>query len=326
MSRIARSIAALAGALFALTAHAASPYTASYPQRPIRLIVPSAAGGPIDTVGRAVNQGMSQFLGQQVVIDNRAGAGGMIGAEIVAKSAPDGYTLLLGTPGLLMVVPHITTGASYTLGDFAPVSVLAKMPMLLLAHPALPAKTVPELIALAKSRPGKLNYASGGVGTGIHIGFEMFNRAAGIQVTHVPYKGAAPGMTAVVGGEADLMFNAMPVALPLVKQERLRALGIGSRKRSGFMPTVSTIAEAGLDYEYEAWYSIVVPRGTPPAIVGRLYEAVTHTLGTPDLKDRLAGYGIEAVGSSPKDFAAYMREEDARMDKVITATGLRVKK
>jgi len=149
---------------------------------------------------------------------------------------------------------------------------------------------------------------------------------AGIQVTHVPYKGAAPGMTAVMSGEADLMFNALPVALPLVKQDRLRALGIGSRKRSAFLPSLPTIAEAGLDYEYEAWYSIVAPKGTPQAIVTRLYDAVAHTLGAPEMKDRLAGYGIESVGSTPTQFAAYMREENARLDKVITATGLRVKK
>lgn len=310
----------------AAAAQAAQPMPASYPQRPIRLIVPSSPGGPIDTVARTVNAGMSQLLGQQVVVDNRAGAGGMIGAEIAARSVPDGYTLLLGTPGLLMVVPHITPGATYMLDDFAPVTVVATMPMLLLARPALPARSVPELIALARAKPGALNYASGGVGTGIHIGFEMLNRAAGIQVTHIPYKGAAPGMTAVMSGEADLMFNALPVALPLVKQERLRALGIGSRKRSAFLPALPTIAEAGFDYEYEAWYSIVAPKGTPSAIVTRLYEAVAHTLGAPEMKDRLASYGIESVGSTPTQFAAYMREENARLDKVITATGLRVKK
>ena len=310
----------------AATAHAAQSAPSAYPQRPVRLIVPSAAGGPIDTVARTVNVGMSQFLGEQVVVDNRAGAGGMIGAEIAAKSAPDGYTLLLGTPGLLMVVPHITPGATYKLEDFAPVTVVATMPMVLLARTTLPAKSVPELIALAKAKPGALNYASGGVGTGIHIGFEMFNRAAGIQVTHIPYKGAAPGMTAVMSGEADLMFNALPVALPLVKQDRLRALGIGSRKRSAFLPALPTIAEAGFDYEYEAWYSIVAPKGTPAAIVTRLYDAVAHTLRAPDMKDRLAGYGIESVGSTPTQFAAYMRDENARLDKVITATGLRVKK
>ena len=311
------------GALAACASvHAAAPAADSYPQRPIRLIVPSSAGGPIDTVARTVNAGMSQFLGQQVVVDNRAGAGGMIGAEIAAKAAPDGYTLLLGTPGLLMVVPHITQGATYTLADFAPVTVIATMPMLLIARPTLPARSVPELIALAKSKPGALNYASGGVGTGIHIGFEMLNRAAGIQVTHVPYKGAAPGMTALMSGEVEFSFANIPSSLGYVEQGRLRAIAITSAKRSALLPKLPTMAEAGLPgFETATWYGLLAPAATPHEIVAKLNQAVNTAVKNPEVNKRLAQLGADPVIESPQFFAKYLATEIDRWAKVVKASG-----
>lgn len=325
MKLLSRSVvlgACLVGTLSALSQAAAQ----TYPNRPIRLIVPSAPGGPIDIVARTAGSGMAEVLGQQVVIDNRAGAGGMIATEIAARTAPDGYTLLLGVPSLLLIIPQINASATYKHSDFAPVSVVATMPMLMLVSPALPVKSVTDLVNLAKSRPGQLNYASGGVGTGIHVAFEHFTMVAGIKITHVPYKGATPAMTGMIGGEADMMFNGLPAALPLMSQGRVRALAVGSRKRSELLPSVPTIAESGLNFEYNSWYSIVVPRGTPRPVVEKLYDAITRTLAKAEMKERLTGQGIESIGSSPAEFASFLKEENARLDQVITATGLRVKK
>ncbi len=305
---------------------AAQTAAQSYPQRPIRLVVPSAPGGPLDIVARSVGPGLSDVLGQQVVIDNRAGAGGLIGTETVAKSPPDGYTLLLGVSGLLFIVPKINPSATYTFSDFAPVSVAATMPMLLLVSPALAAKSVPELIVLARTRPGELNYASGGIGTGIHVAFELFNLVAGVKITHVPYKGATPAMTGIMGGEADMMFNGLPPALPFVKQGRLRALAVGDKKRTQFLPGVPTVGESGLAFEYTSWYAIVAPRGTPPPVIARLHSAIVQTLAKADMKERFTSQGIEAIGSTPAEFASFLREENVRLDKVIDATGLRAKK
>ena len=314
--------ASLAGCLVCVDVAAAQPY----PNRPIRLIVPSAAGGPIDIVARAAGSGMSEILGQQVVIDNRAGAGGMIGTEIAARTAADGYTLLLGVPSLLLIIPQINASATYTHNDFAPVSVVATMPMLMLVSPSLPVKSVTDLVALAKARPGQLNYASGGIGTGIHVAFEHFTMVAGVKITHVPYKGASPAMTGMIGGEADMMFNGLPAALPLMNQGRVRALAVGSRTRSELVPSVPSIAESGLNFEYTSWYSIVVPRGTPQPVVAKLHDAIVKTLAKPEMKERLTGQGVESIGSSPAEFAAFLKDENARLVQVITATGLRVKR
>jgi tripartite-type tricarboxylate transporter receptor subunit TctC len=297
---------------------------ASFPNRPIRMIAPSSAGGPVDVIARAVSQGLGEVLGQQVVIDNRAGAAGLIGAEMVATGTPDGYTLLFGFSGPLVIVPHLGGKTPYhTLKDFAPVSLAAQAPYVLLMHPSVPVSSVKELIALAKSRPGKLNFASGGNGTGIHLAGELFKLAAGVNIVHVPYKGAGPGQTALLANEVDMMFNGLPPALPHVKSGRLKALAVGGAKRSPLLPDMPTIAESGLDFNTTGWYGIVAPRATPRAVVSKLHAGTVKALAAPSLKESLARQGVEAVGSTPDEFARLIRDEWNKWEKVIEAAGLK---
>ena len=218
----------------------------SYPDKPIRLIAPSSAGGPADVIARIVAPGWAGLLGQPIVIDNRAGAAGLIGTEMVARAAPDGYTLLFGFSGPLAIAPQINAATPYdALKDFAPISLAASAPYVMLVHPGVAAKTVLELVKLAKARPGKLNFASGGTGVGIHLAGELFNLAAGVRITHVPYKGAGPGMAALLAGEVDMMFNGLSPALPHIRTGHLRALAVGGEKRSPLIPDLPTIAESG---------------------------------------------------------------------------------
>ncbi len=298
----------------------------SYPNRPIRLIAPSSAGGPVDVIARTVAQGFSETLGQQIVIDNRAGAAGLIGAELVAKATPDGYTLLFGFSGPLVIVPQLIDSTNYeTLKDFAPVSLTASAPYILLVHPSLPVKSVKELIALAKSQPGKLNYASGGNGTGIHMAGELFNITAGARIVHVPFKGAAPGMTALMAGEVDMMFNGLPPTLPHVKSGKLRALAVGGEKRTSLLPDLPTISESGLQFNTSGWYGVLAPRGTPRTIIVKLHAELVRALNTAAMKERLATFGVEGIGSTPEQFASHMREEWLKWGNVIKTAGLKAK-
>jgi tripartite-type tricarboxylate transporter receptor subunit TctC len=295
-----------------------------FPNKPIRMIAPSSAGGPVDVIARAVAQGWAESLGQQIVIDNRAGAAGLIGSELVAKAAPDGYTLLFGFSGPLSIVPHLNESMPYdTLKDFAPVSLTASAPYVLLVHPAVPAKSVKELVDLAKSRPGKLNFASGGNGTGIHMAGELLNLAAGVRIVHVPYKGAGPGMAALMGGEVDMMFNGLSPALPHIKSGRLRALAVGGAKRSPLLPELPTVSESGLQFNTSGWYGILAPRGTPQPVIVKLQRELVRELNTPETKDRLTNLAVEGIGSTPDQFASLLREEWARWGKVIKAAGLK---
>ena len=297
---------------------------AGYPNRPIRMISPSSAGGPADVIARAVSQGIAEVLGAQVVIDNRAGAAGLIGSEIVMTSNPDGYTLLFGFSGPLAISPHVAAKAPYnTVRDFAPVSLAAQGQYVLLVHPSVPANSVKELIALAKSRPGKLNFASGGNGTGIHMAGELLKLAAGINIVHVPYKGAGPGQTALLANEVDMMFNGLPPALPHVKSGRLKALAVAGAKRSPLLPDMPTVAESGLDFNTSGWYGILAPRDTPRSIIARVNAATVKALALPQLKERLANQGVESVGSTPEEFSKLIREEWAKWEKVIKAAGLK---
>jgi tripartite-type tricarboxylate transporter receptor subunit TctC len=297
---------------------------ANYPTRPIRMIVPSAPGGPADIVARTVGQGYSEALGQQLVIDNRSGAGGIIGAELVARATPDGYTLMISHSGPLAIEPLMHAKPSYDpVKDFAPVSLVAATPYLLLVHPGVPAKSVQELVVLGKSRPGKLNFASGGPGTGIHMAAELFGMAAGIKIVHVPYKGAGPGMTALLGGEVEMMFNGLPAALPHVKAGRLRALATGSAQRTSLLPDLPTIGEGGLKFEAAGWYGLVAPAGTPRTVVTRLHAALAKAMNSTEMKARLASQGIEGIGSPPEPFASYLRGELAKWNEVIRAVGLK---
>ena len=296
----------------------------SYPTRPVRMIVPSAPGGPADIVGRAVGQGLSEVLGQQVVVDNRAGAGGSIGAELVARGTPDGYTVMISHSGPLAIEPLLHAKPTYDPAkDFEPISLVAASPYLLLVNPSVPAKSVKDLIALARSRPGKLNYASGGPGTGIHMAAELFNVVAGTQITHVPYKGAGPGMTALIAGEVDMMFNGVSAALPQVKAGKVRALAVASAKRSALLPDLPAISESALNFDTSGWYGFVAPRGTPASITSKLHADVVKALGTPQMKERLSSLGIEPIGTTPAQFAAFLREELAKWGKVIKAARIK---
>ena len=310
-----------AGVLFSTLAAA---QTAGYPNRPIRMIAPSSAGGPVDVIARALSVSLGDMLGQQIVVDNRAGAAGLIGAEIVAKSAPDGYTLLMGFSGPLAIVPHLVKSVPYdTNRDFTPITLAASAPYVLLVHPSLPVKSVKELIDFAKSQPGKLNFASGGTGVGIHMAGELFNVAAGVKITHVPYKGAGPGMTALLAGEVNMMFNGLSAALPQVKAGRLRALAVGGDKRSALLPDLPTVAESGLQFNTSGWYGVLGPAGLPRALVTRLRNDTLRALAAPETKERLSALAVETIGSTPEEFAALLKQEYAQWGKVVKAAGIK---
>jgi tripartite-type tricarboxylate transporter receptor subunit TctC len=304
--------------------NAAAQAPGSYPNRPIRMIAPSGAGGPVDVICRALTQGLSEVLGQQIVVENRVGAAGLIGTEIVVKSPADGYTLLFGFSGPLAIVPNLNPNTPYDpIRDLVPVSQVAAAPYVLLVHPSVPAKSVKQLVALAKSQPGKMNFSSGGNGVGIHMAGELFKVAAGVQIVHVPYKGAAPAMTALMAGEVDMMFNGLSPALPHIQSGKLRALAVGGAARSPLFPELPTIKESGFDFNTAGWYGVLAPRGTPQPIVARLHEGLVRVLGTADMKARLTKLAVESIGTTPAEFASLMREENDRWSKVIKAAGLK---
>jgi tripartite-type tricarboxylate transporter receptor subunit TctC len=298
----------------------------AYPNKPIRMIVPFPAGGTTDIVARAVGNELTKALGQPVIVENRAGAGGNIGTELVAKAAPDGYTLLTCTVGT-----HAINAALYSklpfdpVKDFSPITNVAAVPNMLVLHPSVPAKSVKELIALLKAQPGKFSFASSGNGTSIHLSAELFRTMAGVQMLHVPYKGSAPALTDLAGGQVQMMFDNMPSALPLVKGGKLHAIAVTTSKRSPAMPELPTIAEAGLPgYEASAWFGILAPAGTPRDIVMKLNAAIVKALATPELKERLASQGAEAIGDTPEQFAAHIQAELVKWAKVVKDSGAKV--
>ncbi len=295
-----------------------------FPGKPIRMIAPSSPGGPVDVIARVLVQGMTETLGQQVVVENRAGAAGLIGAELVAKAPADGYTLLLGFSGPLAIVPNLNDATPYDpVKDFAPVSFAASAPYVLLVHPAVPARSVKEFVALARSRPGKMNFASGGNGTGIHMAGELFNLAAGVKILHVPYKGAGPGMAALISGETDMMFNGLSPAIPQMKSGRLRGLAVGGEKRSPLMPELPTVAESGLKFNTTGWYGVLAPRGTPQPIIAKLQGELVRAINIPAVKDQFTRMGVEGIGSTPEQFGSLIREEVEKWGKVIKTAGLK---
>ena len=296
-----------------------------YPTKPVRVISPSGAGGPVDVICRAVSQGLGEVLGQQLVVENRVGAAGLIGTDFVVKSPADGYTLLFGFSGPLAIVPNLNPNTPYNVQrDLVAISQVAEAQYVLLVHPSVPAKTVKQLVALAKSRPGKMNFGSGGVGVGIHMASELFKYAAGLNITHVPYKGAAPAMTALMAGEVDMMFNGLPPTLPHIKSGRVRALAVGGEKRSPAVPQLPTVKEAsGLEFKTGGWYGYLAPRGTPPAVVARLHEAIGRTLAQPAVKAILDKLATDIVVGSSADFDRQIREESAIWAKVIKAAGIK---
>jgi tripartite-type tricarboxylate transporter receptor subunit TctC len=302
-----------------------SGHAQSYPVKPVRMVVPFPPGGGTDVVSRLVAQQLTQGLTQQVVIDNRAGAAGRIGAEYVAHAAPDGYTLLMATTTVIITAPALFPKLPYdALKDFAPVAPVASGTYVLVVHPSVPARSVKELIALARSRPGQLNFASSGPGDTNHLSGELFQIQADIRMTHVPYKGAAPGTLSVVMGETDLMFSNIVPAIPPVKSGQLRALGITSLKRSPMLPGVATIAESGLPgFEVQTLYAILAPAETPYAIVQRLNAEIIKALRVPQVKQRLEADGSQVIVSAPEELGKLMVSEIAKWTKVIRHAGIK---
>lgn len=306
-----------------------SPLAAAqpYPSKPIRMIAPSSPGGPVDTIARVVAQGMTDTLNQQIVIENRAGAAGQIGADLVAKATPDGYTVLFGFSGPLAISPNINENTPYdSLRDFAAVTQVAAAPYVLLVHPTVPAKSVKQLIALARARPGKMNFASGGNGTGLHMAGELFNVTAETRIVHVPYKGAGPGIAALMGGEVDMMFNGLSPSLAHMRAGRVRALAVGGSKRSALVPELPTVAESGLKFNTTGWYGIVAPRSTPPPVIAKLQAETARALNLPAVKDQLVKLAVDGIGSTPEQFTTLIREELAMWAKVIESAGLKSKR
>ncbi|MGH8636802.1 MAG: tripartite tricarboxylate transporter substrate binding protein [Burkholderiales bacterium] len=296
----------------------------SYPAKPIRLIVPSSPGGGTDITGRIVAQKLTELLRQQVVVDNRAGAGTRIGNEIVAKSPSDGYTLLMGL-STLAIIPAVYKNVSYdALRDFAPISQVVSVPNVLVVHPSLPARSVKELIALGKNRPRDLVAGSAGSGTSPHLSLELFKSLAGIEMVHVPYKGSGPGLVALVSGEVAVFFPSLPSATPHIKANRVRPLGVTTATRADSLPDVPSIAEAGLPgYEATQWFGVLAPAGTAQAIVDRLHKEIVAALKSPDVVKQFSTQGAQIVASSPEQFAAYIRAETQKWAKVVKAAGIK---
>jgi len=296
----------------------------SYPTRAIKLVVPSSPGGGTDIVARILGQKLSEQLGQQFVVENRAGAGTVIGNDAVAKSAPDGYTLLMGL-STLAINPSMHAKLPYdALRDFAPISQSVSACNILILHPSVPAKTVVELIALARAKPGSLTFGSAGMGTNPHLSGELFKSLARIDMVHVPFKGSGQSIISQVAGEIAANFPSVPTAMPYVKAGRLRGIGVTTLKRVEVLPFVPSIAEAGLPgYEATQWFGLLAPAGTPRPIIDRLYQESSRALRSADMKERMTAEGLEVVGGTPEEFASYIRSETEKWTQVIKAAGIK---
>jgi tripartite-type tricarboxylate transporter receptor subunit TctC len=312
----------MAAAAFA----AAGACAQSYPAKSIRFVAPFPPGGPADILARTIGQSLAESWGQQVVIDNRAGAGGNIGSELVAKAPPDGYTLLMGFVGT-----HAINGSLYRdmpfdpVRDFEPVALVAMVTIILVVHPSVPVKSVKELIALARQRPGELTFGSPGNGTPQHLAGELFNTQTGVKMSHIPYKGAVPALTDLLGGRLSLIFSSMPPALPHVQSGKLRALGVTSGTRSHAAPDVPTIAQSGLPgYEVINWYGVLLPAKTPREIVAKLNAEIVRIMQLPAVKERLAAQGAETFTSTPEKFATYIKAETEKWAKVVKFSGAKL--
>jgi len=298
----------------------------TYPTKPIRVIVAVPAGGTPDVLARTVTPSMAALLGQQLVLDNRGGAGGRIAAELVASAAPDGYTVFMTSPPCLTILPHMSKVPYNTLTDFIPISLISTGAMLLLTHASSPVNSVKDLIARAKAAPGKLNYSSAGSGTANHIGMEIFKGIAGISITHVPYAGAPQSVIDLIAGRVDVMLNSIPPALPHVKTGKMRALGLAGAARSSLLPDVPTVDEAtGLrGVQAGSWLGLLAPAGTPRHIVARLSEATVQTVRAPETRARLIAQGSDPVGNSPQEFAAFLRADYDKNGVAVKQAGLKV--
>jgi tripartite-type tricarboxylate transporter receptor subunit TctC len=315
----------LSAAVLSLASHLAAAQEV-YPSKPIRLVVPFPAGGVTDIMARDLGQQVAEAWGQTVLVENRGGANGAIGSELVAKAKPDGYTLLVGTTGTHAINPGLYPKLPYdAIKDFAPVALLGNVTNVLVVHPSLPAKSVADLIALAKSKPGALTYASSGNGSSQHLSAELFKSMTGTDITHIQYKGAGPALTDVVGGQVSLTFTGMSATLPYIQNGRLRVLGVTTAKRSPALPQVPTIAEEGLrGYESNNWVGLFAPASTPADIVRKLNAEAVRIQGTPAVMSRLAAQGAEFAPNTPEAFGAFQRAEVAKWGKVIKDTGARI--
>ncbi|HTP97482.1 MAG TPA: tripartite tricarboxylate transporter substrate binding protein [Burkholderiales bacterium] len=316
-------------ALVAGAASAAQPDSAAqataYPSRPIRFVVPFAAGGPSDTMARTFGQKLNQAWGQPVVVDNRTGAAGIIGADIVAKSVPDGYTLLMAQVGDTISMSLYSKLPYNFEKDFAPISLVGQTTFILVVHPSLPVRSLKELIELAKAKPGALTFGSSGAGVASHLCGELFKNAAGIDIVHVPYKGQAPATADLLGGQISFMFNNPITSLAHIKAGRLRALAVSTAKRFGELPDVPTMAESGLpDFDVGFWFGALAPAGTPKPIVRKLNAEIVKAARAPDVLERLSALGVEAIGTRPEDFARTIHAEVERWAKVVKAAGIKL--
>lgn len=297
---------------------------AGYPTKPIRMIIALAAGGGVDASGRILGQKFTDAWGQQVVADNRPGAGGTIATEMVARATPDGYTLLMVSMG------HAITPALYklnydTIKDFAPISLFVQSPSILAVHPSLPVKSVQELIAFAKPRPGEILFSSSGSGSGQHLAMELLNRMAGLQLVHIPYKGTAPSILDLVAGRVSVTSASAISTMPHVRSGRLRALAVSSAKRSPSVPELPTVAEAGIPgFAVDQWYSLFAPAGTPQEIIAKLYAEIAKTVAHAETRERLLAMGLDPVGMPPAEFAAYVKTETVKWGKLVREAGIRV--
>jgi tripartite-type tricarboxylate transporter receptor subunit TctC len=308
--------------IFAVSVSAAEN---TYPSRPVRLIAPFSAGGGVDIVARLVAQRLSEKWGQQVVVDNRTGATGIIGTDLAAHATPDGYTLLMGNAATHAVNVSLFKKLPYdAIRDFVPITLVGRVPEMLVVHPALPASSVQELIALAKSKPAELTFGSAGSGSPPHLAGELFQSLAKIRLVHIPYKGSAPALTDLIAGQINMYFSNILSAVPYVKGGRLRGLGVTSAKRSVVAPDIPAIAEAGLPgYEDYNWYGVLAPKGTPKAIVDKLHTDIVHVVKSTDVEDRLTKDGAEVIANTPAEFAKFIREEIQKYAQIIKQSGLR---
>ena len=298
----------------------------AYPARPIRFVVPFTPGGSGDVFARPIAQKMSESLGQQVIVENRPGSGGVIGSEVVAKAPPDGYTIMMGLTANVVINPALYAKLPYDPArDFAPVTLVATGPYVLVVPPSLPASNVKQLLALARARPGELAYVSFGSGSMGHLAGELFSSMAGVKLLHVPYKTLGQGLTDLVSGQVQLLFHGIASAQPHVRSGKLRAIAVSGAKRSPAMPQVPTVSESGVKgFEVTGWYGVFVPAGTPQDIIGRLHKEVVRALSLPDVRERLSTEGAELVGNSPAEFDAFVRRELPKWAKIVKLSGAKV--